>query len=91
MSTMARVGGEVRVGLSSHFAGVVRTGVVYGTWKDLPKSDASRADHVAPFGALGAAVSGRRWALDAMLVGWKLRLGRPAATGSFEATIRRRL
>lgn len=91
LSTMARVGAEVRVGLSSHVAAVVRTGVVYGAWRDLPKLDASRADHVAPFGGLGAAVSGRRWALDAMLVGWKLRLGRPRATGSFEATIRRRL
>lgn len=91
MSTMARVGAEVRVGLSSHVAAVVRTGIVYGAWRDLPKLDASRSDHVAPFGALGTAVSGRRWALDAMLVGWKLRLGRPRATGSFEATIRRKL
>lgn len=91
VSSMARVGAEVRVGLSSHFAGVVRAGMVYGTWQDLPKSDASRSAHFAPFGALGAEAAGRRWAFDVMLVGWKLRIGRPTATHSFEATIRRRL
>jgi hypothetical protein len=91
LSSMARVGAEMRVGLSSHFAGVVRAGMVYGTWQDLPKSDASRSDYFAPFGALGVAASGRRWALDAMLVGWKFRIGRPTATASLEATIRRRL
>lgn len=90
LSSMARVGAEMRVGLSSHFAGVVRTGMVLGDWHDLPTADASRAEYLAPFGALGVAASTRRWAFDATLVGWKLRIGRRTATHSFETTIRRR-
>ena len=91
VSSMARVGAEMRVGLSAHVAGVVRGGMVLGNWRDLPKSDASRSAYFAPFGALGAAATGRRWAFDAMLVGWKFRVGRPSRTASLEATIRRRL